>query len=742
MKQPIQWVMRESGYGRSPVVCVDRKGVFWVAWISWISDGECIRASHREPDGEWSEPIACSNIRPQVTGLALTPWEDGVLVAWIDGDNLDSDGLKLKAIYPDGSGGETLLVVPFRRGPAQPCLDAAGSYYTLAWTMRRVGGRQLVAYFGENPYAPEKEIEISQLAGFNLRPTALCATDKTGGAVAIWEATTRDTSKIFARRFGVAGSTFETVEIYSLNGGICALPTASRASDGGIWIAWQSDKDPQTGPGLVRWIEIAHLGIDGTVCHPTASMPEVDRQGKGEDQGFEAPSLAVLGDGRLVVIGRGSQSVYRQDLGTQGWTERLRLDEEGWRCRGRRFSVCSADDGLLVAGRDKNGVTVRWLPVGDEAWGGEPEIVPVDRARTIDSYSPSESGNRHIITGNRILFGDIHQHTIASDGTGTAEEAYHRARYRYGDDIVAVSDHESFLKKRTSPGEWAEACRVADEAYQPGRFVTLHAFEWTGEMFPGPGHKVVYLPPYGGKVLSREDDATKTSRGLSAECSKVGALAIPHHVGWTGANMEDHDPEVQPCWEIVSCHGAYERPDAEPISTRGDDKPGQFIATALDKGLRFGFVGGSDGHGLNWHHGVCRMQDAHRAGLTGVFPREISREGVLEALKRRRCYATSGAKIDLWFEIDDRPMGEELIIGWPVPFRVVVVGTDSIKSIVLVSNSGREIMLNSSGAQADLRGTLPPPPDGGWCYYFIRVVQEDGEVAWSSPIWMDAPDIA
>jgi hypothetical protein len=87
-------------------------------------------------------------------------------------------------------------------------------------------------------------------------------------------------------------------------------------------------------------------------------------------------------------------------------------------------------------------------------------------------------------------------------------------------------------------------------------------------------------------------------------------------------------------------------------------------------------------------------------------------------------------------------MGEELSIGSPVPFRVVVEATDSIESLVLVTNSGQEVRLDASGKRADVRGTLQPPLAEGWCYYYVRVVQADGEVAWSSPIWMDAPDSA
>ena len=122
--------------------------------------------------------------------------------------------------------------------------------------------------------------------------------------------------------------------------------------------------------------------------------------------------------------------------------------------------------------------------------------------------------------------------------------------------------------------------------------------------------------------------------------------------------------------------------------------------------------------------------------------RSRRREAVLEALRRRRCYATSGAKIGLFFEVDDRPMGEELIAGAPVPFRVVVAATAPIRSLVLVTNGGEEMALSAKGLSATAQGMLPPPAEGGFSYYYVRIIQEDGEIAWSSPVWLDAPSPA
>ena len=36
-------------------------------------------------------------------------------------------------------------------------------------------------------------------------------------------------------------------------------------------------------------------------------------------------------------------------------------------------------------------------------------------------------------------------------------------------------------------------------------------------------------------------------------------------------------------------------------------------------------------------------------------------------------------------------------------------------------------------------GKTERPKKGGSDYYYVRVIQQDGEMAWSSPIWISRP---
>ncbi|MBW2403843.1 MAG: DUF3604 domain-containing protein [Deltaproteobacteria bacterium] len=149
--------------------------------------------------------------------------------------------------------------------------------------------------------------------------------------------------------------------------------------------------------------------------------------------------------------------------------------------------------------RGRKGIEIRSF---DAPTGGAPELV----AAKVE-VGELEAAPMHAAawSGPPVLFGDIQQHSAHSDGVGSADETYLRARYRYGDDFAALTDHESFLGKRIGPGEWAYLQAVAEHHDDPGEFVTIVAYEWTGKAYPGPGHKCIYLPGPGLPIISRDD---------------------------------------------------------------------------------------------------------------------------------------------------------------------------------------------------------------------------------------------
>ena len=509
-----------------------------------------------------------------------------------------------------------------------------------------------------------------------------------------------------------------------------AAPTVV-ATEGGAWVAFHHNLREDTGePDLAKWIALRFVRDDGAVLEPAAPMAERDRDREGEEQGFEFPTLVVGASGGVTLFGRGSHSFFRQDLGAGGWSARRPLGTTDWGCRGRWVDALLDGAEIATARREKKGVELLRMEPPPEGAPALREAKVEHPPRPHRDVPPRPKGpDPAARDGRRTLFGDIHQHSAHSDGCGAADEPYLRARYVYGDDFCALTDHESFIGKRIGPGEWAYLRGVADRHDEPGEFATLIAYEWTGRMYPGPGHKVVYLPPEGGPIVSRDD--VPEGAELVRRVAELGGFAVPHHVGWTGADEEAHDPAGQPVWEICSCHGCYLH-EEHPLGARGSLKD-QMVEAVMRRGRRFGFIACSDGHGLLYHHGVGRKRDPFRCGLTAVQAEDCTRESILRAIRERRCYATSGVPILLDLRAADAPMGSEIVIDAPVLARAEASCASAIRTLALIGPDGPLAEVAGEGrTELTVEARVGP----GWVY--ARVEQEDGEMAWSSPVFLDS----
>ncbi|MFW5925728.1 MAG: CehA/McbA family metallohydrolase [Myxococcota bacterium] len=564
----------------------------------------------------------------------------------------------------------------------------------------------IVALTHDDPPAPTDDVTVEQ--------RARC------GDWQAWVEHDGDRSAVWARRLD--GSP----RLVWRASGIAACPAVATAGDG-AWVAFHHDVREDTGTAdVAKWITLRFISNDGEVREPVASMTDRDRDLAHVEQSFEFPALVVGPNGAVALFGRGSHNFWRQDLSDAGFGPRIPLSDGEWGSRGRRVAACRLSDGaLLIARRERRDIRIDRLEGPTEnAPATQPARTDWTRPATAASPDRPDPARKH---GLATLFGDIQQHSAHSDGIGCADETYLRARQRYGDDFVALTDHESFLGKRTGPGEWRYLQYVADRYEDPGRFATLVAYEWTGKRYPGPGHKCVYFPTSGYPLVSRDD--VPEGKSLVEHIRHLGGFASPHHIGWTGCDEDGHEPEGQPLWEICSCHGCYEHAD-HPLGQRGELRD-QMVDVMLARGHRFGFTASSDSHGLLWHHGESRKRDPYRTGLTAVQAQDCTRQAVYQALIARRCYATSGAKILMDLTADGHPMGSVLRANGRVDIRVEAVGETDLCSIEVLGPDGVIACVQAHGQSAELETRLATP----WLY--ARVTQRDGEMAWTSPVFVE-----
>jgi hypothetical protein len=115
-----------------------------------------------------------------------------------------------------------------------------------------------------------------------------------------------------------------------------------------------------------------------------------------------------------------------------------------------------------------------------------------------------------------------------------------------------------------------------------------------------------------------------------------------------------------------------------------------------------------------------------------------TREGVLDAFKKRHCYgATDNILLDV--RSGDHVMGDEFASNGPVTLKVLVHGTrpiarvDVIKDFVYVySTEPKQPRVAFEWTDNETRGA-------GLSWYYVRAIQDDGELAWASPIWVRFP---
>ena len=156
----------------------------------------------------------------------------------------------------------------------------------------------------------------------------------------------------------------------------------------------------------------------------------------------------------------------------------------------------------------------------------------------------------------------------------------------------------------------------------------------------------------------------------------VGAdnVIVAAHVGGRYADVRQyHDGDLCRLVEVASCWGVFE----------------WLLWDALEAGQIVGVVCNSDGHkGRPGAEGPGAGEFGIAGGLTCVLAPELTRDAVFDALRERRCYGTTGPRIDLSFEIQRRPMGSVLEVDGDVEVYASVRAASPVESLVLLR--GRE----------------------------------------------------
>ena len=351
----------------------------------------------------------------------------------------------------------------------------------------------------------------------------------------------------------------------------------------------------------------------------------------------------------------------------------------------------------------------------------------------------------------KLYFGDIHIHSNWSpDGRGEPAQNYGYARDAMNLDFACLSEHDP------KDDTWEQLKAMAQRFYEPNRFATLLAYEWTAHKL-GAGHKNVYYRGLDGPVFRANWRTDRTAQTTSAAdlWAKLGAcghevMTIPHHpaAAWFPTPWDQRDPRLQRSVEVYSTWGSSEyagSPRQIPEAFKGPRK-GCFVQDGLRSGQRLGFVAGSDSHSgrPGFTSGEREFHDSdysdwgpagYTGGFTAVYAEALTREAIYDAIRERRCYATTGQRIIVDFKASGHWMGTEYHTRAAPRLYVHVIGTAPLQSVTIVKNNQDYVRKDVDGWECEFSHDRTGKP-GDTDFYYVRVIQRDGEMAWSSPIWV------
>ena len=318
--------------------------------------------------------------------------------------------------------------------------------------------------------------------------------------------------------------------------------------------------------------------------------------------------------------------------------------------------------------------------------------------------------------GMQLIWGDLHPHTAYSKCMGANDglplDVLRMQRDTMGCKVLCIVEHTNSMR-------CPEFVHTYDllEQEAAGRCVALYGME------SGGGNPAQHINFYAADravfdQLRAVPQECRDERPMFARIREefaAGTVLPMRHMhgrsdgefGVGGArNTELFDPELEVAMEAMQTRGDM-MVDLFSKQYNGPLFPNVF----LNAGARVGLVGGSDHSRGGGPNHFC---------LTGLWVREMTPEGVFDALKERRTVAVSNGKVAIHALLKGRPMGSEVSVSGPVRIAAhVSCGRRILRACLLRDGE----LLGWQDVNAD-RATLElvdEDPAPGYHWYVVTV---------------------
>ena len=334
-----------------------------------------------------------------------------------------------------------------------------------------------------------------------------------------------------------------------------------------------------------------------------------------------------------------------------------------------------------------------------------------------------------------LYFGQLHSHTNLSDGAGSIDDAYTHARENAKVDFLAVTDHSNSFDNDTQANiadgsmseKWQTGLSAADKYNEDHKFTAIYAYEMTWSAGTGKyGHM---------NTFNTEGFETRTNSAMNLrnyyETLKTQPQSVSqfNHPGTTFGDFVDfgfYDEEIDELITLIEVGNGD-----GPIRSSAHFPSYEYYTRALDKG---------------WHVAPTNNQDNHK-GLWGnantartvIEAEELTRDSLYEAIRERRVYSTEDENLHISYELNGATMGSILSEQDSAEVYIKVMDPDAgdtIDKIQLITDGGRVAHEITNVDATEKEWTLSFEPEASSTYYYVKVTQNDLDIAVTAPVWI------
>ncbi|MDI3293657.1 CehA/McbA family metallohydrolase [Janthinobacterium tructae] len=425
---------------------------------------------------------------------------------------------------------------------------------------------------------------------------------------------------------------------------------------------------------------------------------------------------------------------------------------------------------------------LRLLAVADAGTPQEAQVeqqwhIQVQRGTSTAPRVPAfQAGLQHLsrLDGQvdyRIVYANLHSQTRHSDGGAALDDcrgaqepqtapfgpidAYKYAQ-DHGLDALLTSEHNHMYDGSDGTNSAAVPAQ-AKALYQTGLaeataytnahpgFLALYGMEW-GVINKGGHLNIVNSDQLlgwernaSGELLADVETPKSDYAALYALMRERGWLGQFNHPAQTGQFLvngqplgytQDGDAAMVLC-EVMNT-SAFSTNDAETETRRSNYEAA--CNRALAAGYHVAFSSNQDNHCANWGASYGNRTAVLVASPAAGMP--VTRDSFIDALRARRVFATMDKHAQLLFTANDRLMGERFDNHGPLHLATHFsnsAGRQAAAIAILHGVPGGNGSVTPISDQAET--TLTPAP--GPHFYYARLTQDDGNIVWSAPVWVN-----